>query len=498
MPYCCEGQVWWRWLGGKKMSEDRKLEEVLYDTKVPEGEFEQILSDHLESGRQISLGELYFSPNVSSERFREVLRHYVESGNLDEALPYLRKFKQRYLMSRRRFMGYAAIFGTTLALGGFAGCTQQKAEVPAGKSPTDKAIKKGKLGLGAISVLDCEGYGYIIKEKRILEEMGYDMNYVYVPTSPTLVEAFMAGEINGLYPGACTVAMAVEKGIALKNAATAMIAHGGWSIRKELAEKEDISNMDEFFEYAKQRKAEGNPVKVATQVPATTTYLWYGVTCLKYGMDPEKDFDVKMLPPAEVALSIISGRVEAQSICEQWDTYPEYYGQTKIIGHGISERPYCMFGHIDAKDENSYGICTTFAYNPNLDAQAKRDYIEAQRKAVQFMHDEPLEAMKLMSKISKTPLTVEYVGLFRRPRWQVDIWYYSLEQGYKGFQKLGLAKGGLKLEDWVDTEFATGIEPPYPSLAGFIDQDGPVDVVSDAFVKQVYEDAKKFIGKGEF
>lgn len=479
---------------------EKKMGDSLYDVNAEKREFQDVLKERMENGGDVSLGELFYSPHVSPDQFRSIARHYRENGMLEKALPHLRDFRRKLLMSRRRFMKYASATGATLALGGLAGCTQGETGVE--KKGTAKAVKKNKkLGLGAISVLDCEGYGYIIKEKKILEDMGYDVNYTYVPTSPTLVEGLMAGEIDGLYPGATTVSMAVEKGINIKNATTSMIDHGGWSIQKSLAEKEGITNMDEFFDYAKQRKEEGNPVKVATQVPATTTYLWYGVTCLKYGMHPEKDFDVKNLPPSEVALSMISGRSEAQSICEQWDTYPEFYGQAKIIGHGISRRPHCMFGHIDAKDENAYGICTTFAYSTNLDTQSKKDYIEAQNRAVEFLGDKPMEGIKLMSKVSKTPLTVEYIAMLRRTRWQTGIWAHSLEQGYKGFQKMGYAKGGLNFDDWVDTELATMIEPPYPTKAGFVDKihgEGPVDVWSDSFVNQVYKDAEKFLGKGEF
>ncbi len=468
--------------------EEKKLGDVLYDVKTPEHEFQEVLKRHMEDGKEISLGELFYSPHVSVDQFRAIMRHYQESGNLEFALPHLR----RIYLSRRRFLGMAAALGSVFALSSFAACTQpqstEKTSTAVIESPSPKAIKKEKLGLGAISVLDCEAYGYIIKERKILEEMGYDMKYVFVPTSPALIEAFIAGEIDSLYPGVGNPAIAIEKGVVMKNAATSMIGHGGWNVSTELY-KRGITDMEKFFEYCKQRKAEGNPVKISGQVPGTTANLMMQLTIMKYGLDPKKDVELKLMPPAEVTAAFIGGQVEAQSHCEQYDSYPEYFQKGVVIGHGLSEKPYVAYLHPDADKENTYAICTSFAYNPKLSPQAKKDYIEAQKKAAQFMREQPQEAMLMMSKISKTPLAVEYVGMFRRARWQVGLWYDSVMQHYKANQMLGLVKGTLKLEDQIDTEFAIEIKPPFPSLAGEVTQDGPVNVCTDQFRKDAWTKA---------
>jgi ABC-type nitrate/sulfonate/bicarbonate transport system substrate-binding protein len=447
------------------------------------------------------LGDLLYDPRVNKRKFKQLMDDFKHDGTREfvvdgkkvytgednaEAMQMLGYPLFNPPMTRRGFLKMAAVAGGALAMGGVAGCLGSKETV----TPTEKAIKKGKAGVGTISTLDCEGYGYLIKELNLLTNKGYDVKYVFVPTSPSLIEGYVAGEIDMLYPGAGNPAIAIEKGLPLKNFGTAMHAHGGWAVTNELY-KQGITDMVKFFDYAKERRDQGNPVKVATQVPGTTTWESCGVTILKYGLDPKnkKDIDIKHLPPAEVAAALMSGQVEAQSICEQYDTYPEYFQRGRVIGHGLSEYPNVMYLHPDAKEENTFAICTSAAYNPDMSTEKKKDYLAVQYEAAQYMKDNPQDAYLLFSKISKTPLAVEYVGLQRRARWQAGIWRYSMEQHYKGNQLLGLAKGTLNFDDWNDMEIATELEPPFPSLAGSVNDPGPVDVVSEEFRKEAWKEA---------
>ena len=425
---------------------------------------------------QTGFWDLVMDPGVSSAEFRKIHRDFFE--HRDE----LARLRGRSI-SRREFTMMSASLATTFGLATMIGSAAVSKSVMA---QTSKPASKGLLRIGYINTLDCELLDYILEKKGIIQSLGWDAKFIGAPGGPQVMEAFIAGEVDFAYVGSNTPGLAAQKGIASKHIAGGMMGMGGWGVRNELYDQ-GVNNFPAFFEYARKRKAEGKPVRLSTQVPGTLTHACALITIKDYGLDPEKDFDIKYLAPPEVASAIVSGQVDSHEICEQYGTYPEYFKAAKVFGHCIDKGDNMM--HCDGLPEQTYTQCVGLAARPGLPKEMVQACIEAHKRAAQWMVNNREETMKIAAEIAHTPQPVERVAMFNRSRWHYGVNYESVDSVWNNTMfKIGLAKKKFKLDELVDTENAVELKAPFAPMTGVLEA-GPTDVTSEEFRRRVWREA---------
>jgi ABC-type nitrate/sulfonate/bicarbonate transport system substrate-binding protein len=211
------------------------------------------------------------------------------------------------------------------------------------------------------------------------------------------------------------------------------------------------------------------------------------LTLQKYGLDKEGDVDIRHLPPPEVSSAVVSGVADAQTICEQYSTYPEYFGRGKVIAHCLDSGPHQM--PCDGTQHETYTQCTALAARPGLPKEMMEAVIEAHKIAAKFMADNPKETVAIAAQVAGTPAPMEHVAMFNRARWHYGLNYESVDKVWNGtMRKIGLGKKSFKVDEMIDTQYAVELKPPFQSTAG-VNKPGPVDVTSDEFRRRVWDEA---------
>lgn len=429
--------------------------------------------------KQVDTGfwKLVMDPNVSNEHFHKVHREFMARR---EAL----ERAQGRSISRREFVTLSAGISTAFGLASLVGSATLSQPVQA--QPTTKGVKKGLIRIGYINTLDCCLLDYVLEKKGILQSMGWDVKFIGQPSGPQTMEAFIANEVDFAYVGSNTPGMAAQRGIVAKHLAGGMMGMGGWNAGNALY-AQGATDIRKFMELARKRAAEGKPISIATQVPGTLTHACCMITIKDYGMDPEKDFDIKYLPPAEVSSTVISGVVESNCICEQYDTVPEYFNKGKVIGHCIDKGDSMM--HCDGLGEQTYTQCVGLASRPGLPVEMVQACVEAHKRACEWLANNVEESIKIATEIAGTTPAVEYVAMFNRSRWHYGLNWASIDSVWNNtMRKIGLAKKNFKLDDLVDTKNSLELKPPYNIIAGQKGV-GPTDVSSEAFRRRVWAEA---------
>lgn len=434
-----------------------------------------------EHQRSKSFWDMIMDDQLSQTEFKKIHRHYFEHR------AEIEKVAKRAI-SRREFSQIAASiassFGLASAIGNI-GFGTEKAYA------SNKAGKKGTIRIGYINTLDCCLFDYILEKKGIFQSMGWDAKFLGAEGGPQVMEAFIGNEIDFAYVGSNTPGLAAQKGINSKLIVGGMFGMGGWAVSNKLYDQ-GVTDMPSFFEMAKKRSAEGNPIGVSTQVPGTLTHACSQIATRDHGLDPEKDIDFKFLPPPEVSSSMMSGVVESQIICEQYGSYPEYFKKGKVIAHCLDSGSHMM--PCDGLAEQTYTQCTALAARPGLPDDMVQACIEGHKRAAMFMAQNPQETIKIAAEISGTKGPLEYVAMFNRARWHYGINWESCDSVWNNtMRKIGLAKKNLKLDDLVDTHNSMELKAGFESTSG-VSKKGPVDVTSDEFRNRIWSEALSKFG----
>lgn len=431
-------------------------------------------------GQDRSFWELLIDPKVSSRQFRKIYDEYHEYKEEVE------KLLGRGI-PRREFLRLAGLVASCFGVASLAGSARLRGAYAAQLvSPTSKPIKKGLMRIGYIATLDCSLLAFVMEKKRILEEMGWETKYLGAAAGPLVMEAYIANEIDFAVVGAQTPGLALQRGVPLKLLVGGMVGHGGIAVRNELW-NQGVKSLPSYFEYARKRRDEGRKLKVSTQVPGTGTYMGCLVTIMDNGMKPE-DFDIKMLPPPEVSSTIITGEVDANDICEQYDTFPEFFRVGRVIAHRMDRGPHRA--EYDGREDTAYTQCTAVAVRPNLEREKKLAFVEASRQAAEFIDKNVAEAILIAAQVSGTAPAAEYVAMFRRARWHHGINYASVDgQWNKSMTRIGLAKKKISVDEMIDTELAIELRAPFTPIAG-VKEPGQVDVTSEEFRRDAWAKAQ--------
>jgi len=424
---------------------------------------------------------LIMDDQVSETDFQKHYRNYF--AHREE----LERISKRRI-SRREFSQIAASIGTSFGLASTIG------NLSMGVSKTyaaEKGAKKGTIRIGYINTLDCCLFDYILEKKGIFQSMGWDAKFLGAAGGPQVMEAFIGNEIDFAYVGSNTPGLAAQKGIASKLLVGGMFGMGGFSVSDKLY-NEGVTDLPSFFEKAKKRSAEGNPIGISTQVPGTLTHACAMIAAKEHGLDPDRDLDLKYLPPPEVSSSMMSGVVEGQLICEQFGSYPEFFKKGKVIAHCLDSGAHMM--PCDGLPEQTYTQCTALAARPGLPDEMVQACIEGHKRAAAFMKDNPAETIKIAAEISGTKGPLEYVAMFNRARWHYGINWESCDSVWNStMRKIGLAKKNLKLDELVDTKNSIELKAGFESTAG-VNKKGPVDVTSNEFRNRIWAEALSKFG----
>lgn len=429
---------------------------------------------------QTQFWDMVMDPKVTNEHFNKVHREYFERREVLE-----KAFKRS--ISRREYLSLAAGISTAFGLAGFVGSASVPQTAHAQSAPTQKGVKKGTLRIGYINTLDCCLLDYVLEKKGIIQSMGWDVKFVGQPSGPQVMEAFIANEIDFAYVGSNTPGLAAQRGIQARHVVGGMMGMGGWNVTNALYSA-GVTDLQKYFEFARKRKAEGKLVTLATQVPGTLTHACCMITIRDYGMDPEKDFDIKYLPPAEVSSTVISGVVDSNAICEQYDSGPEYFNKGKVIGHCLDSGHKMM--HCDGLPEQTYTQCIGLAARPGLPDEMVAACVEAHKRACEWMANNLEETIRIAVEVAGTTPAVEYVAMFKRSRWHYGVNFESVDSVWNNtMRKIGMAKKNFKVDELIDTKHAMNLKPgQFQSIAG-VKEAGSVDVTSDAFRRQVWAEA---------
>lgn len=432
-----------------------------------------------DSKSQKAIWDLVMDPTVTPNKFQRLQRDYLQRQE------ELGRAKAESL-SRREFISRSAqivgAFGSVAAIGSGALGTRSAT------AQTTKAVSKGTIRIGYIASLDCELLEYVIEKKGILQSMGWNVKFLAAASGPQVMEAFIGKEIDFAYVGSNTAGLAAQKGILSKAVAGGMAGHGGWGVSNALYEQ-GVRDIPSYMEMARKRKAEGKPISLAVQVPGTLTHAAAMITLKNHGLDPDRDLDVKFLPPPEVASTLVSGVVESNSMCEQYATYPEYYNKGKVIGHCIDGGANMM--QCDGLPEQTYVQCVVMAVRPGMPDEMVQAVVEAHKKAAEFVRDNVKESLAIAAAVAGTPGPVEYTAMYNRTRWHYGVNWESCDSVWNDtMRKLGLASKKFKLDELVDTKNSVELKPGYESIAG-VNAKGPTDVTSDRFRSRVWGEAKQ-------
>ncbi|AEI03477.1 putative ABC transporter substrate-binding protein [Afipia carboxidovorans OM5] len=431
--------------------------------------------------RTKGLWDMIMDDQVSETDFRKLHRNYL--AHRDE----LERISKRRI-SRREFAQISASIAASFGIASTIG------NLGLGVSKTyaaEKGAKKGTIRIGYINTLDCCLFDYILEKKGIFQSMGWDAKFLGAAGGPQVMEAFIGNEIDFAYVGSNTPGLAAQKGINSRLIVGGMFGMGGLAVSDKLY-NEGVTDIPSFFEKAKKRAAEGNPIGMSTQVPGTLTHACAMIAAKDNGLDADRDLDLKYLPPPEVSSSMMSGVVESQLICEQFGSYPEYFKKGKVIAHCLDSGKNMM--PCDGLPEQTYTQCTALAARPGLPDEMVQACIEGHRRAAQFMKDNPAETIKIAAAVSGTKGPLEYVAMFNRARWHYGINWESCDSVWNNtMRKIGLAKKNLKLDELIDTKNSMELKAGFESTAG-VTQKGPVDVTSQDFRNRVWAEAMSKFG----
>lgn len=91
------------------------------------------------------------------------------------------------------------------------------------------------------------------------------------------------------------------------------------SVGKEYAELKIGLDTRPFKEALERKKASGKPVKAAMTFPGGTHDLWIRYWLAAGGIDPDKDIETIVVPPAQMVANMKVGTMDCFCVCEPWN-----------------------------------------------------------------------------------------------------------------------------------------------------------------------------------
>ncbi|MCL5935714.1 MAG: ABC transporter substrate-binding protein, partial [Firmicutes bacterium] len=213
-----------------------------------------------------------------------------------------------------------------------AGCGSKQEGASSGSKTSSRRMVYNKvINIAGINMLSCTGTLFVADRLGLFDQLGLKVKIFYPMSGPACLEAYVAGEADVIDIGAMTAILAVDHGVPIKLLTGNHIGHGGFTVSNELY-RAGVTDMAAFARYVKENRG-GRPVSFGTQVPGTVSELVAQMMLRQWGIDPDRDLHFQPLPLPELASGIISGALDAISVCESFDTVPEVKGKGVVIAH---------------------------------------------------------------------------------------------------------------------------------------------------------------------
>ncbi len=369
-------------------------------------------------------------------------------------------------MNRRKFVTIAVAGGGALTLGGSLGACDGNGGGGAGKK---------QITVAPIADFACSGDVYLMEEGDLLAKEGVDAKYVHLKSTPAIIEAYLAGEVDVGLIGSMACPMAVSRGI------EAWLLDGyhkgglGFAVSNQVF-KDGATDLAKFAEYAKERKKQGRQLRFGTQVEGTTSELVAIMTLRDHGVSED---DVKLIRTgiAELSSGLIAGNLDAISLCEEYPSVPEVEGKGVVIGSSVSpEGPSQLWG-------GNFAECAALMVRPSLPDDIRQAVINANREALRRQaekQDWAINALKKHSPIGRESALMAY---YFRTGFVGGLDVRSLQEQVQTVHDLGRIPRVPDLEEYIDPLAETG-EGPWEMTAG---AQPPKEVTTYKFRKETYE-----------
>jgi nitrate/nitrite transport system substrate-binding protein len=245
--------------------------------------------------------------------------------------------------TRRTVLKLAGLTGAAALLGGIQGC--KKAEATSSDDSKMKAATAGgtgasdgpettKISFGMIALTDCSPI-VIAAEKGLFKKYGIDATVAKQGNWKAVNEGIVGGNIQATH---MLIGMPIASTMGLGGNAVPMVIpwilnRNGQSIslQKNLNGKvqADAKALKPIVDAA---KAGGKPMKFAMTFPYGTHNMWIRYWLGAGGINPDKDCDLKVIPPANMFTGMQSGDVDGFCVGEPWNakTVAEKIGFTAI------------------------------------------------------------------------------------------------------------------------------------------------------------------------
>ncbi|PTD94666.1 hypothetical protein C9439_01280 [archaeon SCG-AAA382B04] len=228
-----------------------------------------------------------------------------------------------------------------------------------------------KIKLGLIRGV-CQLPAYIAMEKGYLDDKGFDYDYKIDPTAWLVPDQLVKGELTfSIMPWTRTVSARDEGNDLL------VIGGSGYEETAVVVNKEsDIQNLDDLNGKKISLPAVGGMKDITSQ----KLFEDYGIS--------SDETEVYRMPSGDAAvLSFLSGEVDATTNVEPFSTLAVELGVGEIIARGGDILPKSPGCSVTASEE--------FVKNNEEEVV---DFLDALKKANEFIYDNPKEAAELSSK----------------------------------------------------------------------------------------------------
>ncbi len=235
-------------------------------------------------------------------------------------------------LSRRKFLFTAASSAAGAALLAACGGNGKKAQTqPSGGSGGADAPEVKAATLGFIALTDAAPL-IIAKEKGLFAKHGMpDVNVVkqtsWAVTRDNLELGSAKGGIDGahilspmpLLLTAGTITKSKQP-LPMVTLARLNLQGQGLSVSKDfLADKLTIDNKAGLTKAAQQASGKGKKFKAAVTFPGGTHDLWMRYWLAANGLDPNKDADLVVVPPAQMVANMQTGTMDTFCVGEPWN-----------------------------------------------------------------------------------------------------------------------------------------------------------------------------------
>jgi len=393
-------------------------------------------------------------------------------------------------LSRRSFLKSSA--GATALLGAVS------TQFPFGVHVAEAAGPEvTKAALGFIALTDAAPL-FVAKEKGIFAKYGVPDVEVQKQASwgATRDNLVLGGDSNGIDGAHILTPMPylISAGkVTQNNVPTPMYILGRLnvsgqciSVAKEYSDLKIGVDTKPFKEALEKKKASGKSVKAAMTFPGGTHDLWIRYWLAAGGIDPDKDIETIVVPPAQMVANMKVGTMDCFCVCEPWNLQliHQNIGYTALTtGELWDKHPEKSFGmravYVDKYPKASMAILMAVMeaqqWCEKMENRAEAAAICSKRQWINCPVDDITDRMKgkfdygIPGKaVENSPYMMHYWGNHTGYPYQShDLWFLTEDIRWgkyePGFDTKALIKKVNREDLWREAAKSLGVESEIPA-----------------------------------